>query len=363
MMAITTMLATLILFVGYYAGRRELRKSWTGVHSDNPCERFPFVPDIRTPVPPEESDVRPDYLMEGDESLPIDSVPFLVWRRNEKNCVVFRNKAYSSFERTIWLKESPDSPVFQESHEGPLLKKLQKTKRDIRQKMTRSIGGQSFFFDVWAFPDGAQGAWFFAMDISEAEREQAGARKSLRHFEAALNQMPFALSIFSKNQRVQNFNSKFVRFFQLDEKWLLRHPSLDEILDHLRYKRMLPEVIDFQSYKRMFASFFHGSHKPREELLHLPDERSLKILTTPYPDGGLMLIFEDVTEPLRMKRKHNEQNSILSALSSHIREGILLLGVDRRVILTNAVCIDLWGMDRLNVEGQLLTDLLDSCRS
>ena len=361
-MAVTTMLATLTLFLGYYAGRRELRKPSLRNPLVSESERFLFVPDVRPPLASQNRLIKIDSLPEMNDGIPMDSAPFLVWHRNEKSCIVFRNKAYAAFEKTVWLKESPDAPVFQDSQEGPILKKIQKTGKNIRQKITRSVDGQSFTFDVWASSDQSGGAWFFAIDVSEAEREQASNRKSLRHFESALNQLPFALSIFGKNQRMQQFNNCFVRFFQLEEKWLLQHPSLDEMLDHLRYKRMLPEVIDFQSYKRMFSAFFHGSHKPREELLHLPDERSLKIITTPYPDGGLMLIFEDVTEPLKMKRKHSEQASILSALSSHMREGVLLLGVDRRVILTNTVCLDLWGMDRLKVEGQLLTDLLDSCR-
>ena len=45
----------------------------------------------------------------------------------------------------------------------------------------------------------------------------------------------------------------------------------------------------------MFTSLI----EPRQELLHLPDGRTLRLSISPHPFGGLTFVYEDVTDRWR----------------------------------------------------------------
>lgn len=292
-----------------------------------------------------------------------DSLPLMVWAKNNKHVTIYKNKVYESFENHILLKERLGAPIFSVSQENPLIEKSKKIGRHYKARLMRSVGGQTFAFEACGIPDDMGNTWIFAYDLSDHEREQELFKKSFRQFEATFDHFPLGLAIWGKNQRLQKFNSRFARLFGLDEKWLSRHPSLDEVFEELRQKRMLPEVIDFAEYKRRFQVFFQGVRRPHEEMIHLPDERSFRLCATSYPEGGLMWILEDLTEPLALKRKHNATVSVSSAVSHHIREGILILGVDRKILLMNAMCAEWWGFDHATMGDRTFVEILEACRT
>ena len=293
-----------------------------------------------------------------------EDAPFLVWRLDQNHKLIWHNKAYTDLQKEIALKESPQAHVFQAGHEHALANRVQKTKKPQQGRLSRSTIGQSFNFETFVIPDSQENLWFLGFDTSEQDHDQEALRKQLRLFDRLVEQLPLAVAVFGKNRRLQTFNTAFVRLFQWNEKWLAKHPSIDEILDTLRHKRMLPEVIDFLEYKRQLNAFFEDlPPRPHEELIHLPDERSLSMLTASYPGGGLFMSFEDMTEQLHLKRKHNEQSAVLSALTNTAKEGILILGVDHRVIMMNPLCADLWGIgDRKTLGPRTLSELIEAVR-
>ena len=45
--------------------------------------------------------------------------------------------------------------------------------------------------------------------------------------------------------------------------------------------------------------------KPQEHMWHLPDGRTLRVVTTPNPEGGVTYLFDDVTERLDLERRYD----------------------------------------------------------
>ena len=70
------------------------------------------------------------------------------------------------------------------------------------------------------------------------------------------------------------------------------------MLDQLRAARKLPEEQDFREWKAALHEAYRAT-EAREHLWHLPDGRTLRVVTTPNPQGGVTYLFDDVTERLR----------------------------------------------------------------
>ena len=66
----------------------------------------------------------------------------------------------------------------------------------------------------------------------------------------------------------------------------------------MRATRKLPEEKDFREWKAALHEAYRAT-ETQEHLWHLPDRRTLRVVTTPNPQGGVTYLFDDVTERLR----------------------------------------------------------------
>src|SRR3546814_10788883 len=118
-----------------------------------------------------------------------------------------------------------------------------------------------------------------------------------------------ATSIFGPDLKLILFNRAYARLWSLDEAWLDTSPTFGEILEQLRADRRLPEQIDWQSYKRGQLGLFTTVIERQEELLHLPDGSTLRLVISAYPSGGLLFAYDDVTRQLTLERATNTMNA------------------------------------------------------
>ena len=93
------------------------------------------------------------------------------------------------------------------------------------------------------------------------------------------------------------------------------------LLHVLRYHRRLPETVDFKSYKRDQQKQLLGIIEPIEDLLHLPDGRTLRMVAAPHPFGGVVVTYEDVTDRLALERSHNTLIAVQRETLDHLCEG------------------------------------------
>src|SRR3546814_10496639 len=63
---------------------------------------------------------------------------------------------------------------------------------------------------------------------------------------------------------------------------------------------------DLDDFNRLFTTLI-GSH---EELLFLPDDTTVRMAVTPHPFGGLLMVFEDVTDRLSLERSYNTLTAV-----------------------------------------------------
>ena len=208
------------------------------------------------------------------------------------------------------------------------------------QTHVQTVGGSLQELVEIPLPDG--GTLGFARDRSEIEQARDEiARLGLAHREV-LETVTTAIGIFGPDARLLFFNSAYERLWQLDREFLDSEPRLPEILDRLREQRALPEYADFRRFKAEQAALFNELRAPVEELMHLPDERTLRQIVSRHPFGGLTFTYENVTDRLALERSYNTLAEVQRETLDNLSEGLAVFGSDGRLTLWNPAFAEMW---------------------
>src|SRR5262249_20411063 len=111
------------------------------------------------------------------------------------------------------------------------------------------------------------------------------------------------------------------------------------------------------------VNLFQTLIETREELLHLPDETTLRMVVTPHPFGGLMFTYEDVTDKLALERSYNTLSAVQRETLDNLHEGVAVIGGDGRLKLHSRAFAGIWQLapDQL-VDNPPISALIESGR-
>ena len=175
---------------------------------------------------------------------------------------------------------------------------------------------------------------------------------------AVLNSLSTPLAIFGADARLEHFNDAYANFWELPADWLDTHPTLNQVLDAIRERRLLPEVANFVTYKAEQRALFGTLSGPKEILIHQPNGATIKSTINPTDVGGLVFAFEDVTDHLALERSVNTLVAVQRETLDHLHEGIAVFGGDGRLKFFNPVFSSLWKFSSGQVaSGELQTGM------
>ena len=201
-------------------------------------------------------------------------------------------------------------------------------------------------------PGGAVGA--VAVDVTELEE----TREAFKRYEAAhddtLDRLKDAVAIFAPDRELTFHNRAFAELWSLDAAWLAEKPSHGEILDRLRQGRRLPETDDYARWKAGELHHYEDIGETPDDVWTLPDGRTLRVARQPHPLGGLLLLFSDVTDQLRLKAQYNALIQVQQATLDKLNDAVAVFGSDGRLRLHNEAFERLW-----NISAQDLADAGD----
>ena len=256
----------------------------------------------------------------------LDTVPFPAWRRRPDLSISWVNMAYCAAVEVDAATAVRDSvellPGTEPNRGGTLADMAQKTGAVQSEKKRFAVGGERRTFEIIETPLDVGGTLGIARDVTGREDALGGLD---RHTEA--------------------------------------HASVMD-LETLRESRRLPEQADFPAFKAQVLEQYTSVIEPLEEQQHLPDGRTLRVVTAPHTLGGLLFIYEDVSDRLEMEGSRNTLAAVQLATLDHLFEGVAVFGSDGRLQLSNSGYAKIWNLDL----GYLATephvaDLAERCRT
>ncbi len=222
------------------------------------------------------------------------------------------------------------------------------TSREVRRLV---INGERRYFEVVeASVDGSMiGA---ARDVSDLEEAKHDLDRYVGAYTDVLEKLNTGVAIWGPNRRLTFFNRAFANTFQLDEDWLSTGPSHDELLDHMREKRTIPEQADFRAYKQYFSDMYTALVEPVEELIYLPGGTTLRVGRSPHPLGGLLFFYEDMSDRLELERARNTLIAVQRTTLDNLSQGVAVFGGDGKLRLYNRAYGDLWSLEEAFLDSE-----------
>jgi len=199
-------------------------------------------------------------------------------------------------------------------------------------------------FDVVDAPSAA-GSSGIAIDRTETETMRTELARMVDAHRRVLDQLATGVAVFNVDRKLIFYNAAFRSLFELDAGFLDQTPTDAAVLDILRSKRKLPEEQDFRQWKQQLYEAYRAI-EPREQMWHLPDGRTLRVVTTPNPEGGVTYLYDDVTERLDMHRRYDALIKVQSETLDHLAEAVAVFGSDGRVRLHNPAFQRMWKLSR-----------------
>jgi signal transduction histidine kinase len=271
----------------------------------------------------------------------LDSLPAPVWARDASGRLVFVNSAYA---RAVEATDSTDA----------VERELELLDRAARDELARArsagepytgrlpavAAGARRIFDVVDAPSGA-GSAGMATDRTEVETMRAELARMIEAHRRVLDQLATGVAIFNADRKLIFYNAALRSLFELDAGFLDQTPSDTAVLDTLRTNRQLPEEQDFRLWKNQLHEAYRAV-EPKEHMWHLPDNRTMRVVTTPNPEGGVTYLYDDVTERLDMHRRYDALIKVQSETLDHLAEAVAVFGSDGRVRLHNPAFQRMW---------------------
>ena len=214
------------------------------------------------------------------------------------------------------------------------------------------IRGSRRLVEITEVATGTEGKVGFAIDRTDLESAEAEMWRHVNAHAAVLEGIRASVAIYGPDTRLKFFNSAFASIWGVAEDWLASQPSFDEVVERLRELRRLPETADFRAFKCEQLRMFTSVIKPQQELMHLPDGRTLLLSLSPHPFGGLTFVYEDVTDRLALERSCNTLTQVRRATLDHLFEGIAVYGSDGRLKLCNPSYLALWGLSEGDIADE-----------
>ena len=83
----------------------------------------------------------------------------------------------------------------------------------------------------------------------------------------------------------------------------------------------------------------------------MPDGRTLKVVRQPHPLGGLLLLFSDITDELKLKAQYNAQIQVQQATLDKLSDAVIVFGSDGRMRLYNDAFTQFWRTTPLQLQA------------
>jgi len=313
----------------------------TAVFLEGSYEGDPLI----QPPPPESS------AADGQMHALLDAMPLPFAARGRDGRLVYANPAYAEAAGAA----SPAAAVAAQaklfSDEPALAESAMSAGGPVTERRFAVIDGQRRALEVTAAPSGDIVAIAVA-DESGAAEARDRLQRHIGAYDETLNRLKTAVAVFGPDQKLTFFNKAYVDLWRLDPAWLAQKPSEGEILERLREARRVPEEKSFAAFKRARAELYGSMTEPQEEVWHLPDGTALRIAGQPHPFGGLLYLYEDMTEQLSLERRYNDLFNVQRSTLDHLHEGVAFFGTDGRLKLWNVAFADLWGLEPQQLEGE-----------
>jgi len=290
----------------------------------------------------------------------VEHIPIAIWFRDLQGRIRHCNSFYAKALETSPSRIIAESIELIKKPSGVLIDNL---KEQTITQQHAVIEGQRRLLEIQEIPIPKKGSIGFARDITELEQWEGDRQRHDQAQREILENLSNPIAIYGADTRLQYFNSAYLKIFQFQEAFLYSRPRFGEVLEDLRKRRKMQEVNDFPKHKEKRNSLFNTIFEPIHEIHHQPDGTFLKMTLSPHALGGILLIFEDITDKLALERGYKTLLAVQKETIDNLHEGLAVVGSDLRLRLCNKAFSELLKLTEEQYKtGAHITDILQAAK-
>jgi signal transduction histidine kinase len=273
----------------------------------------------------------------------VEKLPSPVWTRDAAGRLIFVNAAYA---RAVEASDPGDAIArhleLLDSSAREAIARARAQTGAYSGRLPAIVAGARRSFDVLDFRT-ETGSAGLGVDATEAETMRSALARLVDAHRRTLDQLSTGVAMFDANQKLTFYNAAYAALWNLDAAYLDQEPTDSAVIETLRTARKLPEEQDFRQWKAQLHAAYRAM-EAKEHTWHLPGGRTLRVVTTPNPDGGVTYLFNDVTERLDLERRFQELIRVQGETLDNLAEGVAVFASDGRVRLANSAFARMWGL-------------------
>ncbi len=271
--------------------------------------------------------------------------PVLAWRLSSGLKLQWANTAFLEAVEAQSLDDAMERDLALDAQARAQARQALADGARVYHTRSVTVGGALRTYEISCFPVSG-GVAGVALDITAAEEARATLEQQLRRQTAALNRVDDGVAIFSLEKELVFSNDAFAQLFGLEAGWLNEKPGHGALLDRLRERRLLPETDDYETWRaRELQAYLKTAEDPSPEIWRLPDGRMISMAPLRPQTGGVILVFRDMTERLRLETELNTRVKVQRATLDKLTEGVVVFGSDGKLRLHNAAFQAMWRLD------------------
>ena len=279
------------------------------------------------------------------------AVPSPIWTRDANGRLGFANAAYARATEAASMTDAvmQNLDLLDTSGREDLAATIAAS-GSYSARLPVVIRGERHMFDVRAMRAG-DGSAGIAIDVTEATSLKAALERMAEAHRRTLDQLSSGVAIFDGNRRLSFYNDSYRRLWDLDRAFLDTFPDDSRVLDQLRAARKIAEQQDFRGWKAKLHEAYRAV-EPAKDMWHLPDGRTVSIVTTPNPEGGVTYLFDDVTESMNLARRFDKLIRVQQESLDNLAEAVAVFGSNGRAQLFNPAFAKMWRLQPDALERQ-----------
>lgn len=265
--------------------------------------------------------------------------PYLVWREATDGTPIWVNRAYHSLVQRKFGAER--AAVW------PLPRLFEGLQRGEPARESLKIAGEEspIWFECHQVPIGSD-SLLTAFDANSTVRAETQLRDFMQTLAKTFAQLTTGLAIFDRSRNLALFNPALTELTRLPVDFLAAKPSLAEVLDKLREKRMIPEPKDYRSWRKSIADLeaaaVDGSYL---ETWSLPGNLTYRVTGRPHPDGAIAFLVEDISAEMSLTRNFRREIEIGQSLLDNMEDATALFSQTGTMVQANGAYRRLWSVD------------------
>lgn len=289
-----------------------------------------------------------------------NAAPVIAWRVNAAAKLEWANPEYLAALEARSLDQAVQRNLQLDQGAAELARRAIDAGAPVEETRAAVVRGELRTLQLRVHPV-AGGAAGIAVDVTAAETAREEIAKQQRALDETLDHLQEGVVVFDRARRLAFYNSAFQRIWGLDAAFLAERPSHAAWLDYLKEQRNLPSHANYAEWRARELALYQEHAELPGDFWVLPSGRMLKVARQWHPDGGMLLIFSDLTDELTVRSQYDALVQTQRAALDQLHEAVAVFGLDGRLKLANSAFAPMWKLEAPVAEETPFERMVELC--